>query len=64
MVVTTGFLGEILWDASKPDGTPKKQFNVSRLAAQGQRVGIPLEDGLGATVELFCEQIGSVLVSP
>jgi GDP-L-fucose synthase len=27
----TGFQGEIAWDDSKPDGTPKKQLDVSRL---------------------------------
>ena len=32
-----GHQGEIIWDASKPDGTPKKQLDVSRLAALGWR---------------------------
>jgi GDP-L-fucose synthase len=46
----TGFQGEIHWDASKPDGTPKKQLDVSRLAALGWRARIPLAQGLRSTV--------------
>ena len=42
----TGFKGEIHWDTSKPDGTPKKQLDVSRLKALGWQASIPLEDGL------------------
>ena len=38
------FKGEIVWDSSKPDGTPKKQLDVSRLAA-GWRSKIPLQVG-------------------
>ncbi len=42
----TGFRGRIGWDASKPDGTPRKLMDVSRLAALGWRATIGLEDGL------------------
>jgi len=49
----TGFMGAIHWDASKPDGTPKKQLDVSRLKAHGWRARIPLEKGLKSTVALF-----------
>jgi len=52
----TGFQGEIHWDTRKPDGTPKKQLDVSRLAALGWRARIPLSEGLASTVELFREQ--------
>jgi len=51
----TGFQGEICWDASKPDGTPKKQLDVSRLAALGWRAGIPLAEGLVSTVGDFAD---------
>ena len=43
----TGITGQ---DASKPDGTPKKQLDVSRLAALGWRARIPLTEGLASTV--------------
>jgi len=39
VAAATGFRGEIHWDASKPDGTPKKQLDVSKLAALGWRAG-------------------------
>jgi len=53
----TGFQGEIHWDASKPDGSPKKQLDVSRLAALGWQARIPLAEGLTDTVALFREQL-------
>ena len=52
----TGFQGEIRWDASKPDGTPKKQLDVGRLAALGWRSRIPLAEGLVSTVADFAAQ--------
>ena len=55
----TGFKGEIHWDASKPDGTPKKQLNVNRLASLGWRARIPLAQGLASTVALFRQQLAS-----
>jgi GDP-L-fucose synthase len=42
----TGFTGQLTWDSTKPDGTPRKLMDVSRLAALGWRAGISLEDGL------------------
>ena len=43
----------ILWDTNKPDGTPKKQLDVSRLAALGWWARIPLPEGLVGTVADF-----------
>jgi GDP-L-fucose synthase len=57
MVATaTGYQGSIEWDSSQPDGTPKKQLDVSRLAALGWRARIPLAEGLMNTVEAFRSQ--------
>ena len=58
----TGFRGAIHWDISKPDGTPKKQLDVSRLARLGWRARISLSDGLLSTVKLFREHLRSDLV--
>ena len=58
----TGYGGTIEWDTSKPDGTPKKQLDVSRLARLGWRARIPLEDGLESTVALFREHLREELV--
>lgn len=51
MARTVGFDGAIVWDRSKPDGTPRKLLDVSRIAAVGWRPGISLEDGLRSTYE-------------
>ena len=48
-----GFAGETLWDASKPDGTPQKLLDVSKLTAAGWRSQTDLEAGLRATVDWF-----------
>ena len=58
----TGYSGTIEWDTNKPDGTPKKQLDVSRLARLGWRARIPLEDGLASTVALFREHLSQELV--
>jgi GDP-L-fucose synthase len=45
----TGFRGAILTDPTKPDGTPRKLMDVSRLTAMGWQAAIPLEQGLADT---------------
>lgn len=42
----TGFIGKINWDSSKPDGTPRKLMDVSRLNKAGWKASISLEDGI------------------
>ena len=44
-----GYEGEVRWDASKPDGTPRKLLDSSRLHGQGWRAEVPLEEGIRAT---------------
>ena len=57
----TGFTGGICWNTSKPDGTPKKQLDVTRLQALGWSARISLEEGLKSTVAHFRDQaIGSL----
>ena len=53
VAAAVGFKGSINWDHSKPDGTPKKQLDVSRLNALGWRAKIPLTEGLLSTVTDF-----------
>ncbi|MFQ6537482.1 MULTISPECIES: GDP-L-fucose synthase family protein [Aphanothece] len=57
VAAATGFRGEILWDTTKPDGTPKKQLDVSRLAALGWRARIPLAEGLQQAVAAFRSEL-------
>jgi GDP-L-fucose synthase len=47
---TVGFEGEILTDTTKPDGTPRKLMDVSKLAAQGWKAKTSLEDGISRVV--------------
>ena len=48
IAAVVGFEGTIEWDSSKPDGTPKKQLEVSRMKGLGWNAQIPLAEGLPA----------------
>ncbi len=49
----TGFQGRLAFDESKPDGTPRKLLDVSRLNALGWKARIPLADGIRSTYEWY-----------
>lgn len=49
----TGFSGQLRFDASKPDGTPRKLLEVSRLASMGWTAKIPLKQGIRQTYDWF-----------
>ncbi len=49
-----GFGGELVFDTSKPDGTPRKLLDVGRIHALGWRATTSLQAGLRATYEWFC----------
>ncbi|TKV57350.1 GDP-L-fucose synthase [Nakamurella flava] len=55
MAETVGYDGDIHWDASKPDGTPRKLLDVSRLKATGWKPEIPLSEGLRETYAWFLD---------
>lgn len=55
-----GFEGETVWDTSKPDGTPQKLLDVSKLAEAGWTAQISLEDGLRSTIDWFHEHVDSI----
>ncbi|GLI36464.1 GDP-L-fucose synthase family protein [Desulforhabdus amnigena] len=50
---TVGYKGELIFDASKPDGTPRKLLDVSRLTALGWTARIGLEEGIRSTYAWF-----------
>lgn len=54
-----GFSGEIVFDTSKPDGTPRKLMDVSRLERLGWKASVLLEDGLRETYQWFLEHQNS-----
>lgn len=49
----TGFAGQIVWDTSKPDGTPRKLMDVSKLSALGWKARIGLREGVETTYRSF-----------
>jgi GDP-L-fucose synthase len=51
----SGFEGEILWDQSKPDGTPQKVLDVSRLMELGWSPKVSLDTGIAETIQWFKE---------
>lgn len=55
----TGFQGQLEFDATKPDGTPRKLMDVSRLADLGWKASISLEDGLTNAYKWYLENIES-----
>ena len=55
-----GHQGDILWDSSKPDGTPRKLMNVSKMKEIGWEYSTELEDGIKKTYQWFLENIDSI----
>jgi GDP-L-fucose synthase len=50
-----GYTGELVFDASRPDGMPRKALDPSRLAEMGWKPRVPLDDGLAATYRYYVE---------
>ena len=57
MASVVGFRGDIEFDISKPDGTPRKLLNVSRLRSLGWEYTIDLDQGLKMTYEWFLKNL-------
>ncbi|MFE4543458.1 GDP-L-fucose synthase family protein [Arthrobacter sp. NPDC056727] len=55
-----GYRGQIAWDATKPDGTPRKLLDVSKLRAAGWSASIGIEDGIRSTVEWYRENLATL----
>ena len=55
-----GYQGQVIWDASKPDGTPRKLMDVSKMKAMGWQYSTELEDGVKNTYRWFLENIDSI----
>ena len=55
-----GYTGETEWDTSKPDGTPQKLLDVSKLADAGWTSQISLAEGLDRTVAWYREHVGTL----
>ena len=55
-----GYDGETEWDTGKPDGTPQKLLDVSKINGLGWSASIPLRQGIAQTVSWFRAQHGNV----
>ena len=55
----TGHQGDIIWDATKPDGTPRKLMDVSKMNAMGWQYSTTLEAGIQKTYTWFLENINN-----
>jgi GDP-L-fucose synthase len=53
----TGFEGKLTWNASKPDGTPRKLMDTSKLTAHGWKPKIPLETGIRMVYAQYLHQV-------
>ncbi|KGO87433.1 GDP-L-fucose synthase [Flavobacterium rivuli WB 3.3-2 = DSM 21788] len=55
-----GHTGEIIWDSTKPDGTPRKLMDVSKMHDLGWKHQVELEEGVKKTYQWFLENIDNV----
>ena len=60
VATAVGYEGDINWDTSKPDGTPRKLLDVSKLAEAGWKSSIGLEKGIRSTVEWYRANIDRI----
>ncbi len=54
-----GYHGNIIWDNAKPDGTPRKLLDISRISRLGWKPQIPLPDGIKNTYRAYLDQVSS-----
>ncbi len=54
---TVGYPGEIVWDTSRPNGTPRKLLDVSHIEATGWKYTTELEDGVRKVYEWFLHSL-------
>lgn len=57
---TVGHTGEIIWDSTKPDGTPRKLMDVSKMNTAGWKAEISLEEGIKETYQWFLENLDTM----
>ncbi|MEN2489791.1 GDP-L-fucose synthase [Flavobacterium sp. B11] len=57
---TVGHQGDIVWDSTKPNGTPRKLMNVSKMHDLGWKHNVNLEEGIKATYDWFLENVNEI----
>jgi GDP-L-fucose synthase len=56
VAAVVGYKGEIRWDRTKPDGTPRKLLDCRRMTALGWKPRVSLQEGIGSTYRWYVEQ--------
>ena len=56
VAATVGYAGEISFDNSRPDGTPRKLLDVGRLAGLGWRARTPLKEGIKLAYQAYLDE--------
>lgn len=56
IAAVVGYKGEIRWDRTKPDGTPRKLLDCRRITALGWKPRVSLQEGIGSTYRWYVEQ--------
>jgi GDP-L-fucose synthase len=59
-----GYQGELVFDATKPDGTPRKLLDVSRINVLGWKASVGLEEGVADTYRWFLSHLDSLRTEP
>ena len=54
-----GLTGELIWDSSKPDGTPRKLMDISKMHYLGWKHKVELEEGIQKTYDWFLKNINN-----
>ena len=57
VAATVGYEGTIAWDTSKPDGTPRKLLNVSKMTSLGWTAKTPLDEGIREVYQEFLQAL-------
>ncbi len=55
MAKVVGYDGPVEWDTSKPDGTPRKLLDVTKLTELGWQASTPLDEGIASTYRWFLD---------
>jgi GDP-L-fucose synthase len=55
-----GYKGEIVWNKSRPDGTPRKLLDTSRINALQWKPTIPLPEGVAEVYRFFATKVGAI----